>query len=233
MDAAEVGTPTAPLFRLTCMLAGVDPGLIAACPPRDRDGVRLLCSLMALVWVWQSTVFAAVAHLMLARAGEIRGDLIAVAMLLVTIVLLLDACVVMRPSWTSLGHEELRRGGLALPLPALARIKGGVFLVLRLALSAVVGTLVALFVSLVLYGKDIAGQLAAEHAARNAPVIAAATRLVDDHLARNIGAQAELRARLDAADRAADHLRAGLTERADPATMGATAELARAERARE
>lgn len=233
VDAAEVGHSPAPLFRMTCALAGVDPALIAACPPRDGDGVRLLAALMILVWLWQSTVFAAVAHLMLAGPGEVRAELIAGAVLLATIILLLDAYVVMRPSWTTFGYEELRRGGLAIHLPVLARVKGGAFLALRLALSGVIGTLVALFVSLVLYGKDIAGQLAAEHAARNVPVIAAATRLVDDRIARNVSAEADLRARIAAADRTADGLRRGIAERADPAIAAATAALARAERDRE
>lgn len=232
MDAAVSPSP-APVFRMICALVGVDPDLMATCPPRDRDGVRLLAALMTLVWLWQSAIFAAVAHLMLARPSEIRPDLIAGAGLLATIILLLDSYVVMRPSWTGFGHEELRRGGLAIRLPVLARVKSGVFLALRLALSAVIGTLVALFVSLILYGKDIGGQLAAEHAAHNAPVIAAATRRVDDRIARNVGSQADLRARIAAADRTADGLRHGLAERADPATAGAATELARAERIRE
>ena len=217
MDAVEVGPSPAPLFRVICTLAGVDPALIAACPPRDRDGLRLLAALMMLVWLWQSAVFAAVGHLMLAGPGEIRAELSAGAVLLATIILLLDAYVVMRPSWTTFGYEELRRGGLAIHLLVLARVKSGLFLALRLALSAVVGTLVALFVSLILYGKDIAGQLAAEHTARNAPVIVAATRLIDDRLARNVGAQADLRARIAVADRVADGLRRGFAETADPA----------------
>lgn len=229
--AATDAVPASPrVFGIACMLVGVDPDLMAACPARDRDGVRLLAALMMLVWFWQSTVFAAVAHLMLAGPGEIHPGLIGGATLLATIILLIDAYVVMRPSWTGFGYEELRRGGLALRLPVSAHVKGGVFLALRLALSAVVGTLVALFVSLILYGKDIAGQLAADHAARDAPVIVAATRRIDDQIARNADSQADLRSRIAAADRASDDLRRGLTERADPAVASAVAELTGAER---
>lgn len=220
------------LFAGACALVGVDARLIADCPPRDRDTVGLLATLMILVWLWQSVVFGATAHLMLARAGEWRLDLIAAGALLAAIVLLVDACVVMRPSWTSLGHEELRRGGLRLRLPMLTRLKGTIFLGLRLTLAAVIGTLVALFVSLVLYGKDIDAQLAAVHAGRNNAVIAAATRQVDERLQGNATIQADLRDRLNAVDRAAEVLRRGLLDRADAVSAGAAIELARAEAAR-
>ncbi len=96
-----------------------------------------------------------------------------------------------------------------------------------------IGTLVAVFVTLLLYGKDIGTQLATDHAARNAGVIAAQTVLFDRRLVRNLENQAAARAQVTAAEAAANALRLGSPTPADAGVANAQAELTRMERRRQ
>jgi hypothetical protein len=140
--------------------------------------------LLVIVWLWQSVLFTMVGHMMLARSGEWRLDVIAGAMLIATVVLLVDSYVIVRSSWHLQGLSELKRGGLDLPSPVGARIRNGVFIAVRLLLSAVLAALTALFLSILLFEKDITANLEQQHQRMNAPLLARITAQVDDNHAK-------------------------------------------------
>jgi hypothetical protein len=152
--------------------------------------------LLIIVWVWQSVLFTMVGHMMLARPGEWRFDVIAGAMLIASVVMLVDSYVIVRSSWHLQGISELKRGGLDLPSPIAARIKNGVFVAVRLVLSTVLAMLTALFLSILLFEKDITADLERHFQKLNAPLLARITGQVDDAIAKLKAEHEDIRKRL-------------------------------------
>jgi hypothetical protein len=170
--------------RLLIRIGAADENILRSGPLRDVHNVMMIGWLLVIVWLWQSVLFTMVGHMTLARSGEWRLDVIAGAMLIATVVLLVDSYVIVRSSWHLQGLSELKRGGLDLPSPVGARIRNGVFVAVRLLLSAVLAALTALFLAILLFEKDITANLEQQHQRMNAPLLARITAQVDDNHAK-------------------------------------------------
>jgi hypothetical protein len=103
--------------RLLIRLGAADESILQTCPLRDVHNVMTIGWLLVIVWLWQSILFAMVGHMMLACSSEWRLDLVEGAMLIATVVLLVDSHVIVRSSWRLQDLSELKRGGLDLPSP--------------------------------------------------------------------------------------------------------------------
>lgn len=160
------------ITRFIIRIGAADEKILRACPLRDVHNVMTISWLLVIVWIWQSVLFTMVGHMMLARPGEWRFDVIAGALLIATVVLLVDSYVIVRSSWHLQGLSELKRGGLDLPNPISARIKNGMFVAVRLVLSTVLAMLTALFLSILLFEKDILADLDRHFQKVNAPLLA-------------------------------------------------------------
>lgn len=192
-DAASAPTTskTFNIFtRFQIWLTGTDRELLATCPSRDIGNVKTIAWLMIGVWLWQTAMFALVAHMMLARAGDIRPSLIATAMLIATMILLIDSYMIMRSSWYVHGLEELKRGGLGIQVSLVARIKSWMSLAVRLFISLVLAMLIALFCAVLLFGKDISKDIEAAYQQQNARLMSAVTTRVDSDLRKKADALA-------------------------------------------
>lgn len=184
------------LSRLIIKIGAGDEKILRTCPIRDVHNVMTIGWLLIIVWVWQSVLFTMVGHMMLARPGEWRFEVIAGAMLIATVVMLVDSYVIVRSSWHLQGISELQRGGLDLPSPVGARIKNGIFLAVRLMLSTVLAMLTALFLSILLFEKDLTADQERQFQKVNAPLLARISGQVDDVIAKLKGEHEEIRKRL-------------------------------------
>src|SRR5262249_55921272 len=142
------------------------------------------------------SLFTLVGHMMLARPGEWNLLIAAGGVTLATVVLLVDSYVIVRSSWHLQGITELKRCGLAITGTAAARIKNGAFVIVRLGLSLVLAQLVAIFLSILLFEKDISGDLQRQHHHANHAIVARASSQVDGNLAKLQGEHKDILARL-------------------------------------
>ena len=131
-------------MRFKCRATGTDHLLLSSCPPRDFDIVTIIFWLQAGVWIWQLLLFALILHMMMARHGEVRPELIGVATLLATLIALIDSFMVIRSSWYLHGLEELKRGGLVLGDGWGPKLKNLGFFMVRLLIAAMLSQIVAI-----------------------------------------------------------------------------------------
>lgn len=192
--------------RFINFLVGVDPELLARCPARDRGNVLTIGYLLIGVWIWQVVVISVALHVGLARPGEYRAEFIALAALVATLVLLFDSYLV-RASWQATGEEQLARAGLHLPAPWSARLKGVSFFVVRLGVTFLLALLTGSLMSLILFKKDVEGQIAAVAAERNAPLVQALGARFDEDTGRLKVEQGQLLTVVATADSDASRLR--------------------------
>ena len=167
------------LTRFVIRLTGADEPTLAMCPERDLDNVKAIAFLMIAVWIYQSSLFAIIAHLVLAAGAIIRPELVAGALLIATIILLVDSYTIMRSSWHLHGISELKRGGIDISGGIGAQIKNWLFLAVRLALAVILAQLTAIFLSLLLFHNDVAAELDRTYQRQNAALFAEAAACVD------------------------------------------------------
>jgi hypothetical protein len=184
----QFGRVTLFLFKIV----GVDKDVMKLCPTRDADNAKTVGWLMLAVWLCQTALFSVMAHLLLARDGEIRPQLIVAGMLVATLVLLIDSYMIMRPSWFVHGLEELKRGGLIVPGSTWARVKTFIFLTVRLALSFVFALLTAILLGVLVFAKDIGAEIDRAYLQQNTELFAAAAARVDEDLRKNSEARVEV-----------------------------------------
>lgn len=165
--------------RFQFRVAGVDVDVMGECPDRDISNVKTVAWLLMAVWVWQFALFTAVAHMMLARQGELRPELFAAGAVLASVILLIDSYVIVRSSWSLQGIKELARGGLEIPSTTWASIKNGLFVLLRVLVTIGMAQLLALFLAILMFGKDIQADLDRRFRELNGPLIAKITDQVD------------------------------------------------------
>jgi hypothetical protein len=180
-----------------CWLAGVDPEVLAHCPPRDVHNVKTVAWLMMAAWLWQAVMFTLAGHMLVAEPGERRLEIVAAALLLATIVLLADSYLFVRPSWYLQGVAELERGGLKLPGTTWAKVTHGLSILLRLfTLSLALAQLLAIFFSLLIYEKDLSAELDREQERRNREIYLRATTAVDGAIGEAAAEHTRLQARI-------------------------------------
>jgi hypothetical protein len=98
------------LFWLTIWPLGIDRELLEKCRKSDRRYVAMVGMLMMLGWVWQVILFTAAAHIMLSPK-EWRFDLLGLAVLISTMILLADALIFISCSWIGHGNALLSKTG--------------------------------------------------------------------------------------------------------------------------
>ncbi len=186
MDPSNAQPPPKPgYFDKLCMyITGVDEEVLRLCPQHDRNCVRAIAAIMICSWLYQTALFSVVANRLFAKDGHIRPDLILVAMFLATFILLIDAYMVMRSGWHLSGITELKRGGIDISGGIGARLKAGLFLVVRIFLSICLAQMTAVIFSTVIFQSDIATQIHAAYVHANANLIAAAAQQVDAEIGR-------------------------------------------------
>jgi hypothetical protein len=173
-------------FKRFCIrIVGADEErLLHFCPQRDQEIVLALALLMLTVWLYQTSLFAIVAHRLFAAPGQIRPELIVASAFIGAIVLQFDGFAMMRTGWILDGIKLLRKGGIDISGGIGERVKFGVFLCIRILLSIGIAQLTAIFLSLLIFGSDITARLQQANLNANAAVTSSSTALVDGEIQR-------------------------------------------------
>lgn len=170
--------------RLLSKIAAVDEEMLRQCPPQDYDNARAIAHIMVLTWAYQAALFFMIGQKLFTSGGELRPELLLVALFIATFILLIDSYMVMRSGWHLSGIAELKRGGLDISGGRGARIKANVFLAIRVLLSIGLAQLTAVFLSLLVFGADISAYNQSRYLRANADIIASASAQVDAEIRR-------------------------------------------------
>jgi len=173
-----------PWMKLLMKIAGVTGARLELCPPEDWDNVRAIGEIQICVWLYLSWLLTLIGHRLFAAPGQIRPEIIVVAAFLATMLIAIDSYVIMRSGWHVEGLMALARGGLDISGGIVARIKAGIFLCVRIALSIGLAQLTAVFVGTLIYAKDIDAQIQGAYLKANAHLVGPATALVDAGIKR-------------------------------------------------
>jgi len=166
-------------------IVGVDEELLAQCPQRDRENVLAIAEIMICTWVYQSLVFALIAHQLFGSPGYFRPDFVIVAAALAAFILLIDAYMVMRSSWHLAGEQQLLRfGGLDITGGPMERVKAGFLVMVRIALALGTAQLTAILFSLFLFRADVEAPIQKAWLEANSGLIGQAAALVDGAIRR-------------------------------------------------
>lgn len=188
MDVSNESKPPTeigPFDNVLIDMVGADKEVLRQSPPRDLANVRSLGWLMLATLTYQTGLFSLIGHTLFGKPGHIEPVIILGALAIATFIMLIDSYVVFRCGWHVEGLRELARGGVDIAGGAMARIKGGLFLLIRVfGLSVGLAQLTALFVSLIVFGTDIHARIEAKYLQANAPLIAHVTAFVDADIQR-------------------------------------------------
>jgi hypothetical protein len=188
MDMMSDGMPQPPKvgwwLKLLIKIAGVDEETLRKCSPHDWDNVRAVGEIMICTWLYQSGLFVVILHRIFASPGQIRPEFVLVSMFIATFIMFIDSYMVMRSGWHLEGLKALGHAGLEIAGGALARIKAGIFLSIRICLSIGLAQLTAIFVSLLIFGADIDARIHASYLRANGHLVGPATALVDAAIQR-------------------------------------------------
>lgn len=179
IPSSPTGAKAGPLTKLLLKIAAVDQETLLRCPPRDWDNARAVAEIMLCTWLYQAALFSLIGHRLFAASGQVRVQLVVVAMFLATFIMLIDSYMVMRSGWQLSGITELKRGGLDISCGWGVRIKAAIFLATRILLSIGIAQLTAIFFALLVFATDIAARVEHTYQQTNAGLIAHATTLVD------------------------------------------------------
>ncbi|MFZ5834776.1 MAG: DUF4407 domain-containing protein [Pseudomonadota bacterium] len=177
------------IARFFAALAGVNAERLALCPIDDRHavmrtGIAMLCSFAFSVIVLTGALSVAF--------GGYALPLALIAALMAGMIILIDHAII-QSHWFQSGLEDARVRGFDAGAPPPGRSQMLWMNGLRITLSLIVAFTMAGFVDLLIYNSDIQRQIAADHQAQNASVIARARAAADGEIAQ---AESEL-ARLD------------------------------------
>jgi hypothetical protein len=170
--------------KLLLRIAAVNEDTLRLCPSQDWDNVKAVAEIMIFTWLYQTALFATIGHRLFAVPGQIRPELVLIAMFIATFILLIDSYMVMRSGWHLSGIEELKRGGLDISGGPAARIKAGLFMTIRIVLAIGIAQLTAVFLSIIVFAADIDARIHSVYLQANAHLLPAATGLVDDEIKR-------------------------------------------------
>lgn len=157
-------------LRFIYFLVGVDTEILARCPQRDRGNILTIGYMLIGVWFWQLIVVSVALHVGLAQPGELRWEFVGLAALVATLVLLFDSYLV-RASWEATGQEQLSRAGMRLPVPWSSKLKNAAFMAVRAGVTVLLALLTGSLMSLMLFSKDVGGQLVAAATEKNSALV--------------------------------------------------------------
>ena len=172
------------LIRFLLFIVGVDEETLLVCPQRDWENVRAVGLLLVCTWLYQTALFSIISNRLFAAPGEILPSLLAASAFLASFIMSIDSYMILRSGWNLQGLQELKRGGIDISGGAMASIKAGFFLAIRIILSIGIAQLTAIFLSLLIFGSDITARLQESYQKANAALIASSTTLVDEDIRR-------------------------------------------------
>jgi len=219
---------------LMVWIGGGDRALLAECPARDANSVKVIGAMLIIVGLWQLGWFTLAAHMVFAKPDEIHPSFAAFAVLPVLIILLFDSHSMVRPSWMAHGLRDLEQHGLKVAKPKHGKTKNALMFCGRLALSLIVAQIIASLVSLILYAADIGAEIDRGHLQQNAALMGPATKRVDAELGKNADARVQSEAQIIKLQEEAKALRQiSVDPTADlPEVQAALARVARLEAAK-
>lgn len=182
MMTAQPAARSGSLGRLFLYIAGVDEETLRLCPQHDWDAVWAVSQLMICAWLYEAGLFSIISSRLFAPPGQIQPALLVVSAFLATFIMAIDSYMVMRSGWHLAGIQELKRGGIDISGGVGARLKAGIFLCIRIILSIGIAQLTAIFLSLLIFGSDIANRLQETYLHANTALINNATALVDGEI---------------------------------------------------
>jgi Domain of unknown function (DUF4407) len=177
-----------PFTKLLTMIAGIDDETLRQCPPQDLSSVKAVSVLLLGTFVYSAAVFSTISHRLFAEPGHLDLRLIATSVAIAMFIIAIDSYVFLRCSWFESGVTELARGGLDISGGSNARIKGSVFLSVRVGLSVCLAMLTGTFFSLIVFDKDIHARIENTYQVANAAIVREATTLVDAEIKRTTDA---------------------------------------------
>lgn len=186
------------ITRFLYKIAAVDLETLRRCPRHDWDNARAVAEIQLCVWGYQTALLSLIGHLLFAAPGQIRPAIIAGAAFIATFVLLIDSYMVMRSGWHFSGIASLKRAGIDISGGVGARVKAGIFLVIRLLLAVAISALVAIFLGLLVFGRDIEARVQEGYAKANAELISQVTAQVDGEIGQEAEAEKAQAARVQA-----------------------------------
>lgn len=154
--------------RLKAKLSGMDCDLLERCPDRDLQEMTRCCGLLLLVAAYQCAVFASLGHILLANPGSFHPEYVAIAALPAVLVMVLEAALVIAPSYFSAGVRNLEQSGLVVPSQITRRLKNALAITLRLIFALALAQLGSIAITLPLLSKDAFARFEQNYRQRNA-----------------------------------------------------------------
>lgn len=183
MSPIPLSRRTKLIDRILMAIVAVDEQTLKKCAQADWSNMRHLGILYALNWLFEAGVLSLFLHKLFASPGEISPTLIAVSVFISTFLMAIEAYLVMRSGWHLNGIDELKRGGIAVGNTVSARMKAGLFLVIRVAHAAAFAILIGLILSLFIFAKDIHARQQAGFVRANAAITEIVEGQVDGRIA--------------------------------------------------
>lgn len=166
-----------PWQRFVAAITAMECDLLSRCGDRDLQESARCFWLLVGVALYQTIVFASLAHQLLAEPGVIRPLYIVLAFIPALVVMLLEAALIIAPSYLNAGLATLERSGLEIPGLLGRRVRNGIAVALRLTFALACAQLGAIAITLPLLDKDSATHLEQVYRKQNVPIFtAAATR---------------------------------------------------------
>ena len=204
----EPRTP-GPISKVLFKIAGADEATLRLCPESDWSNIRATSLLLIAAVIYMAAVLSLAAHEALTSDSKIHIDLIIGSGAVGMMFGLVDSYVFLRAGFYAEGLAELARGGLDLRGGGDAKVKARVFLGVRILFSIGLAQLTAIFVSLALYGPEVAGEINRQYQQQNFALIAEAKLQVDGEIRRAADAVKGQEAHLAALQRQTAAMREG------------------------
>ncbi len=159
------------------------PELRDQSPPGDLSNLQRQGLSFFFMLAYLSVVASNALRVMLSPTGELRLSDVALGVLVASMICLLDVILFVSGSHYTQGLEQVSRTGqFKSPTVKGAKTKAGLLLAVRIAMAVGTANVAATSVSLEIYGKEINAQITRDYIRANAPVIARATKRVEESI---------------------------------------------------
>src|ERR1700683_142505 len=173
------------LTKLLIRTGGAVEETLKRCPPQDVANICSIAGLMLGTLLYQTALFSLIGIRLFAAPGQIRPEIILGALAISTFILLIDRYVVVISGYYQQGWKLLAQGGLDISGGVGRRIKGGLFLFIRIGvLSVGLAQLTAIFVGLLVFSNDIHARIERTWLQANGGLISQVTTLIDGSIKR-------------------------------------------------
>ena len=196
-----------PMDKVLLPAAGYDEDILHSCPPHDWNVARGRGVLMIVYTFMEAAVYSYVLHRLFAAPGELRPWLIVAGVGMALLVTIIDLELIIKPTAVRKGQQLLKRGGLDIGIGRAEIMAALLASVVRIVLALGISQLNGVFISTLVYNKDIGAELHNEYATKNAGPIAEAEAAADRTIQRVTQAEAEQSAQVIRLTKQLDTLR--------------------------